>query len=801
MLHPEYALKHAAALKAAGKLSECAASCRQMLASAPQFIPARHLLAMTLDAQGHTAAALGEIETALQQQGQFVPAHLLKASLLQKLGRLSEALDTYAAALALDPNRSAAWNGRGTLLKQMGRHLEALENFDRGLVLDQNNLAARNNRANTLREMGQFERALADYDAGLKLRPNDLLLRLNRGTLLLGNLQRAAEAAEDFEAVLGSDPGNGKARKGLAEARTCQGLALFEAGRLTQALAAFEAARRHAPRDPDLLEHLGSTFRSLRRFGDAKMTFDGILATHPDRASTFNHRGATFLEANCYEEALADFDAALALEPENRHIRLNRAIVLGNQSRHADAICELEAVLAADPANPQALGMLAGNVLHACDWKRRGECAASLPRLIERQPIPPLTLVGYCDDPAQLLRNAAAFTAQISANVNAFARRQPSPGRIRVAYLSADFRPHPIAYQIASVIEHHDRSRFEIIGIAMGTDAGTPIRARLEAAFDEFHDVTAISDARAAMLLRELNTDIAIDLHGHTLGGRPGILARRPASLQVSWLGYPGTTGAKFIDYVIGDPETTPLAHQPWFSENIAQLPLTYMPNDSKRTPVGRVPTRDAAGLPDRGFVFCCFNHHWKITPALFDVWMRLLGEIPGSVLWLRQDDGTAADTMRTQAALRGVDPRKLVFAPRTASAEDHIARMALADLFLDTVPYNAHATACDALWAGVPVLTCRAGAFAGRVGAGLLKALDLPELIADDLQAYETLARALAQSPVRLNSLRQELKQKLATQPLFDGVTFTRDLEAAFMSMIERARAGQEPRAFQVHR
>jgi len=549
------------------------------------------------------------------------------------------------------------------------------------------------------------------------------------------------------------------------------------------------------------LEHLGSTFRSLRRFGEANVIFDGVLITYPDRASTFNHRGATFLEANCYEEALADFDAALALEPGNQQIRLNRAIVLGNQSRHTDAISELETILAADPVNPQALGMLAGNVLHACDWKRRVEWAASLSKLIEQQPIPPLTLVGYCDDPAQLLRNAAAFMGQISANVTAFARRMPALDRIRVAYLSADFRPHPVAYQIANVIEHHDRSRFEIIGIAMGTDTGTPIRARLEAAFDEFHDVTAISDERTAMLLRELNTDIAIDLHGHTLGGRPGILARRPASIQVSWLGYPGTTGARFIDYVIGDPETTPLAHQPWFSENIAQLPLTYMPNDSKRAPVGRVPARDATGLPDQGFVFCCFNHHWKITPALFDVWMRLLLEIPGSVLWLRQDDGTTANTMRTEAAMRGVDPHKLIFAPRTARAEDHIARMALADLFLDTVPYNAHVTACDALWAGVPVVTCRAGAFAGRVGAGLLKALDLPELIADDLRAYETLARELAQSPVRLNILKQKLKQNLATQPLFDSVTFTRDLEAALTAMIELARTGKEPQAFQVHR
>ncbi|MBV9549182.1 MAG: tetratricopeptide repeat protein [Alphaproteobacteria bacterium] len=772
-----------------------------MLGSAPLFIPARYLLAMTLEARGQIAEALGEIETALEQKSDFAPAQLLRASLLQKLGRMPEALETYESLLTLDPNRIPAWNSRGMLLKRMGRHLEALESFDRCLALDESNLAAHNNRANILREMGQFEKALADYSAGLKLKPNDLLLRLNRASLLLGNLQRAEEAADDFEAVLALDPGNAKARNGLVQARTCQGIALSEAGRLMQALDAFEAARHHDPLNPDVLEHLGSTFRSLRRFGEAKRIFDSILVTHPDRASTLNHRGAALLDANYYEEALADFDAALVLEPENLQFRLNRAIVLSNQSRHGEAIIELETVLAADAANPQALGMLAGAVLHVCDWTRREKCAANLSSLIERQPVPPLTLTGYSDDPALLLRNAAAFTAQSTAKIPAFTQRPPGSGRIRVAYLSADFRPHPIAYQIANVIEHHDRSRFEIIGIAMGTDFGTPIRARLEAAFDEFHDVAVISDERAAMLLRELNTDIAIDLHGHTLGGRLGILARRPASVQVTWLGYPGTTGGKFIDYVIGDPETTPMAHQQWFSENIAQLPRTYMPNDSSRAPVGDMPARASAGLPDQGFVFCCFNHHWKITPALFEVWMRLLLAIPESVLWLRQDDGTTASTLRAEAAARDVDSHRLIFAPRTASIEDHIARMALADLFLDTVPYNAHATACDALWAGLPVLTCRAGAFAGRVGAGLLNTLDLRELISDDLPTYEAMARDLGQNPARLNMIRQKLKGNLTTQKVFDSVTFTRDLEAAFTAMIERARAGKEPQAFQVHR
>ena len=296
-----------------------------------------------------------------------------------------------------------------------------------------------------------------------------------------------------------------------------------------------------------------------------------------------------------------------------------------------------------------------------------------------------------------------------------------------------------------------------------------------------------------------MRIDIAVDLNGHTEGGRLGILAHRPCPVQVTWLGYPGTTGADFIDYVIADPQAAPFTHQPWFSEQIVQLPLTYMPNDSGRPLPTKAPSRAALGLPQKGFVFCGFNNNWKITERLFDVWMRLLQQVPGSVLWLRRDNETASENLTKEAVARGINPARLVFGGFADTGEDHVARLQRGDLFLDTLPYNAHATACDALWAGLPVLTSRGNAFAGRVAAGILNAAGLEELVADSLEDYEALALALARDPKRLKALKKKLVEGRATSALFDTKQFCGGIEAAYARMIEIARAGENPRGFAV--
>ena len=346
--------------------------------------------------------------------------------------------------------------------------------------------------------------------------------------------------------------------------------------------------------------------------------------------------------------------------------------------------------------------------------------------------------------------------------------------RIRLAYLSGDFREHPMSHLTAGMFEQHDRSRFETIAISYGEDDGSAMRARVTRAFDRFFDVRHKPDPEIANLIRELEVDIAVDLTGYTAGMRANVLVQRPAPVQASYMGYPGTMGVDFIDYIIADRIVIPPEDQAFYVEQIAYLPDSYYATDASRSVAGETPTRADAGLPETGFVFCSFNNSFKITPDIFEVWMRLLRELDGSVLWLLEANASCANNLRSEACARGVAPDRLVFAPRIASA-DHLARHRLADLFLDTIYYGAHTTATDALFTGLPVLTCMGGTFASRVAASLLTAVGMPELITDSLGEYEALALDLARSPERLSALRAKLEADRARFPLFNTQLFTR--------------------------
>jgi protein O-GlcNAc transferase len=408
--------------------------------------------------------------------------------------------------------------------------------------------------------------------------------------------------------------------------------------------------------------------------------------------------------------------------------------------------------------------------------------------------------VGYCDDPALHLQGAKNLIATRMPTRPAplWAGTRFRHDRIRIAYVSSDFHEHATAHLIAELIELHDRARFEVIGLSFGIDDGSAVRRRLAQAFDGFLDMPEQSDRAIAAELHAREIDIAVDLKGHTRGSRPEIFAHRPAPIQVSYLGFPGTIGADFLDYVIADPIVLPVSQQPFYTERIVQLPDCYQANDSKRAISAQTPERRAAGLPDAGFVFCCFNNNYKIRRPVFDVWMRLLSEVPGSVLWLLRDTAGVEGNLRREAAARGVDPDRLIFAERCA-LDVHLARHRLADLFLDTLPYNAHTTASDALWAGLPLVTCQGEAFAGRVAASLLAAVGLPELVTQNLADYEALALRLARDPAMLRSVRDKLAANRSTHPLFDSARFCRHLEAAYLRMWETWQRGEPPQPFRV--
>jgi predicted O-linked N-acetylglucosamine transferase (SPINDLY family) len=417
-----------------------------------------------------------------------------------------------------------------------------------------------------------------------------------------------------------------------------------------------------------------------------------------------------------------------------------------------------------------------------------------------RSLVGPFTALSYSSDPSWQLTCSQRYcrTLYPVAADPLFKSARHHGDRIRIAYLSSDFHRHATAFLTAGLFELHDRKLFEIAGISFGPDDKSDTRARLIRAFDSFHDVRAESDRAVAARIADLEIDIAVDLKGYTGGARPGILAHRPAPIQVSYLGFPGTMGAPFIDYIIADDTVTPAGDEPFYSESIVRLPGCYQVNDAKRAISTAAPTRVAAGLPERGFVFCCFNQSYKVTEPIFAVWMRLLRRVEGSVLWLFRDNALAETNLRAEAAARGVDPLRLIFAERE-KPENPLARHRLADLGLDTLPYNAHTTASDALWTGLPIVTCRGSTFAGRVAASLLQAVGLPDLVTENLADYEALALALARDAPRLDAVRARLAQNRSTSSLFDTDLFRRHIETAYRTMWRRWRDGEPPAGFNV--
>jgi protein O-GlcNAc transferase len=556
------------------------------------------------------------------------------------------------------------------------------------------------------------------------------------------------------------------------------------------------------PSSYDAFYNRGCALQRLQRHEEAVAAFDRTIMLKPDYLDALVNRGVSLLKIQHAFEALESFDRALRLNPRDLEALANRASALFVLKRYGECERAYEALLAVAPEHPYAIGTRALARAFACDWRHLADDRAAVAATIRagKPAIPPhgCTLVG--DDPVLQLACARKWVADRcppAAAPLAAGARYTHP-KIHVAYLSADFFTHATASLIAGLVEQHDRKRFDVTGISFGPDDASPMRARLQNGFDRLIDVRGRSDSDIARLLRGMEIDIAVDLKGYTEGARPRIFALRPAPVQVNYLGHPGTMGAPYIDYILADRILIPDDQRRHYSEQVVYLPNSYQVNDDKRAIAERTLTRAEAGLPIDGFVFACFSNLYKITPATFGIWMRLLAGVAGSVLWLYEDNPEGAANLRREAHARGVSAERLVFATRVAQ-EEHIARQRLADLFLDTLPCTAHTTASDALWAGLPVLTALGSTFAGRVAASVVSAAGLQELVVPSLEVYERVAFALAREPARVARLKAKLARDRATHALFDTKRFTRDLETAYAGMHERHRRGWPPASFAV--
>lgn len=576
---------------------------------------------------------------------------------------------------------------------------------------------------------------------------------------------------------------------------------LAQGGRLAEALAELDRALAARPDFPDALRNRADLLLALKREGEAYEAYERYLRLRPADAQAWNHRGIAATELRRAADAVTCFDRALALDAGDADAWNNRANALFELKRFAQSARDYEKALKLDPGLPYAEGFLLQSRLRSCEWATFAQSRTRIAGGVRRgEPvIDPFGNLAISDSPQEQLQCAKLWIADgAPAQKPLWRGERYSHERIRIAYISGDFRPHPVAFLIAGVFEQHDRSRFETIGVSLGAAGESALRTRIMAGLERFIDARAMTDFDVASLLRKLDVDIAVDLMGFTEGCRTGIFAHRGAPVQVNYLGYPGSLGAGYFDYVLADQIVIPQGERASYSEQVAYLPHSYQANDSKRAIAERLPTRKEAGLPETGVVFGCFNATHKILPEMFDVWMRIVRGVPGSVLWLLEDNATVAANLRREAGSRDVAPERLIFAPRVPAAE-HLARQSLADLFLDTLPYNAHVTASDALWAGLPVLTCTGNSFASRVGASLLTAVGLPELIAHSLADFESLALKLAGDAAVLAAIKAKLAANRATCALFDTVRITRHLESAYTAMCERQRRGERPASFAV--
>lgn len=739
--------------------------------------------------------------------------------------RYGEAERLAAEILHDDANSFRALNMLGMCAHERGDSAKGLELLERAIALNPGYIPALNNLAAIQNETGNHSAALTSIDKVLALVSDDAEFHLSKATFLfaMADFSRARASAETALAL----------NPRLASAHSMLGLIHAAASDFEQALACHERALQLSPAEPKLWLEKARTLSEMGR-PDALIACDRAAALIGNSAQVWAVRGNVFAQLNSTtealhayrkalelepssfealigygkmltlierdEEALAQFDKLLLVRPYQAEAWMRHGLALRNLKRHSEAFRSYSRAFDLKPLLFCAGGEKLLSALRICEWRGWEESRQQVLEMTRNaipvaSPFAFFNFAGSVDDQFQCSRSYAK---------QAYSPRDPiwrgeryAHDKIRIAYVSADLRDHVVSQVAAGTFELHDRSKFEVTALHFGTQEESAMRTRLKAAFDRFIDVGEKSDLDIARLIRELEADIVIDPSGYTRNNRTEIFAYRPAPLQVNWLGFPGTMGANYIDYIIADETIIPPDEQEFYSEKVVYMPDAYVPSDKRPAP-GKPPSRQQAGLPATGFVFCCLNATQKILPQDFDVWMRILRRVEGSVLWLLDPGPEAKANLGREAEARGVAKERIVFAPRVPLL-DHVARHQLADLFLDTQIYNAHTTTVDSLWAGVPVLTLPGNAFASRVAATFLKAVGLPEMIVSSLEEYEALACKLATEPEKLAAIRAKLATNRTTKPLFDTARFTRHLDTAYQMMWERHQRGEKPASFKV--
>lgn len=748
-------INEAMALHQAGRIEEANAAYRVLVTQAPDNSAAQHLLGVTFLQLGRPQDAVEWIARALSINARDPGAHSNLGLALQALGRTEEAVGHYEQAIAIEPTFAFAHNNLGLALAALDRQDAAVRSYERALEIEPAYAEAHYNLGNALMALNRHADAVRCYEQALELEPGRAEVHYNLANALAG-LGRHDEAIRFYEQALAILPGD-------PDTLTNLGNALAALNRHAEAAACHEKALAIDPGRAESHYNLGNALTELGRHEEAIRCYEYALAIQPRHADACNSLGNALLALNRDEEAMRCFERAVAEKPDYLHARIQHLHLCGQAALwRAGEERDLLAQLPARPAGP-------------------GEISA-------------FPFLHFVESPAMQRKIAALHAGGLPRAGAGPVVSSPLPSgageRIRVAYFSGDFRAHPVSYLTAELFELHDRSRFDVTLLSYGPDDGSPMRKRIEAA-GRFIDLRGLPRHRLRDTILAQRPDILVDLQGYTSGSLTELLAQRLAPVQVSWLGYPGTLGADFIDYIVADPFVVPAGAEAFYSEKIIRLPDTFQPNDRRRR-VADPRTRSEYGLPEKGTVLCCFNQTAKIRESVFHAWAEVLRRVPGSVLWL-SGKGPAAANLRQHASAQGIDPQRIVFGD-PLPYEEHLARYRVADLALDTYPFGSGTTGSDALWAGCPLVALTGEAFASRMAGSLLTGTGLTELVTHDLAEYTRLIVDLAGAPGPLAAIREKLARNLPEARLFDTPRLVRNLENAYAAVMKRARTGLPP-------
>ena len=728
----------------------------------------------------------------VKHPGLFLVWNILGAA-SKAMGRVQIATEAFKKVTELNPTYAAGFNNLGVILEQQGKLDEAIGSYTKALAIESENAEVYFNIGNALKEQGKLDEAIGSYANALAIKPENAAAYFNMGNALKeqGKLD---EAIEVYEKAIGLKPDHALAHNNM-------GNALKEQGKLDEAIEAYTDALSIKPDHATAHNNMGNALRAQGKKDKAIGAYTKALAIKPDYADAYNNMGNALKEQGKLDEAIEAYTDALSIKPDHVMAYNNIGDALQRQGKLDEAIGAYEKALSIESHHASARASKLYCLALVCDWS---SLDIEKPRVEElgivEDSIQPFSMIPLEDAPDRHRLRSELYARETYPNRALTLPEMPreKSNRLRIGYFSADFKEHPVAYLIAKVLEQHNRDKFEVFGYCLDGNSQTELRQRLINSFDYFADLNGLSDKDAALMARQDRLDIAIDLTGYTNGNRSGIFAYRAAPIQINYLGFPGTSGADYMDYIIADNYLIPDGSRHFYTEKPIYLPHTYMPTDNTRKFSKTTMNRGSLGLPDDAFIICCFNNNYKIMSSEFDIWMRVLNKVENSILWLRGSNYWSEENIKKEAEKRKIDPERIVFADRVPM-DEHLTRQRFADLFVDTFNFNAHTTATEALWAGLPVITKPGQGFAARVAGSLLKAVGMSELITPSEKEYEALILDLATKKGKLSNIKKKLATNRLSMPLFDTEKYTRNLEDGYQQAYKRYFDGKHPETIRV--